>query len=71
MGKDYSSFGDNLFLAGSPAKILNIKVQRIFSSEEQSRLSNYFKEHSNIDSIQVAKGLFEETNDEDWFRWII
>lgn len=69
--KDYSSFGNNLFLVGSPAKILNVKIQRIFSSKEQNRLGNYFKENPNADHILLDAGLFKETSDETWFRWVI
>jgi acetyltransferase-like isoleucine patch superfamily enzyme len=61
LNKDYSKYGTNLFLVGSPAKPLNIKVQRIFSIKEQYKLNNYFKDHSKED-ILSEKGLYNEDN---------
>ena len=71
LSKDYSSYGNNLFLVGSPAKILDIKVQRIFSSEKEKEFNYFFKENPHVDYIQLSGGLFEETNNEDWFKWNI
>ena len=62
IGKDYSEFGENLFLVGSPAKPTKSKVQRILSVKEQKRLNCIFK--SGVDSVTLEPGLFEEDENE-------
>jgi acetyltransferase-like isoleucine patch superfamily enzyme len=71
LGKDYSLFGNNLFLAGSPAKIINTHVQRIFSSTEQARLNTYFRNNPTVEEIELEKGLFNDINNEEYFRWLV
>lgn len=62
IGKDYSEFGTNLFLVGSPAKPTRSKVQRILSVSEQSRLNNLFKNEA--ESITFEPGIFIEDENE-------
>lgn len=62
IGKDYSEFGTNLFLVGSPAKPTKSKVQRILSVSVQSRLNTIFK--NGHDSITLESGVFTEDDDE-------
>lgn len=68
IGKDYSEFGTNLFLVGSPAKPTRSKVQRILSVKEQSRLNKLFK--TGLESVTVEEGLFieDENEIEDEFK---
>ena len=61
VNKDYSSFGENLFLVGSPAKPTQAKVQRIFSLKEERRLSERFR-NSDLDKIIETAGLQVENN---------
>ncbi len=62
IGKDYSEFGTNLFLVGSPAKPTRSKVQRILSVSEQSRLNHLFKNEA--ESITLEPGIFIEDDNE-------
>lgn len=62
IGKDYSEFGENLFLVGSPAKPTKSKVQRIFTGTEQRRLNELFK--TGVDSVTLEQGVFVENESE-------
>lgn len=57
LSKDYSSYGENLFLVGSPAKPSSRKIQRIFSSSKSKELSKYFNENPDTDFYQDTVGL--------------
>lgn len=66
LNKDYSPFGDNLFLVGSPAKPLQTKVQRIFSLKEERRLFKIFS-NSDLDRIIETPGLQMENDGDPFF----
>lgn len=63
INKDFRSFGTNLFLAGSPAKPMNIKVQRIFNTTEEQHLRFYFDKNPEKMELKCENGLFEDEND--------
>lgn len=63
LNKDYSEYGENLFLVGAPAKPLNIRVQRIFSVRKETQLNHYFKNNSEMDFIKEEIGLYDDVND--------
>ncbi len=66
LSKDYSEYGTNLFLVGSPAKPTSSKVQRIFSIEKQQELSDYFETHD-VQSLQLESGIEVETGQREGF----
>jgi len=59
LSTDYSEFGTNLFLVGSPAKPTSSKVQRIFTVEKQEELKKYFESHD-AQFIQLEPGIEQE-----------
>lgn len=63
INKDFSKFGTNLFLVGAPAKALDTKVQRIFSTEEEKCLSDFFDHNPNANEFLANPGLFDDVND--------
>lgn len=63
LNREYSEYGENLFLVGSPAKPANVKVQRIFSSREETKLNNYFNNNPNIEHYNGNEGLFDDENE--------
>lgn len=66
LNKDYSEYGTNLFLVGSPAKPLKSRVQRIFSTIEEQRLKRKFAEMG-VEEIQCSADLFDEKDDNELF----
>ena len=66
LNKNYSEYGNNLFLVGSPAKPLKTKGQRILSTKEERRLEQVFFQE-NIEEIQCSVGLFDEQDDNEMF----
>ncbi len=66
LNRDYTQYGTNLFLVGSPAKPMNIKVQRIFSRIEELRLKKEFEVQS-CDEILLDIGLYDEKDDNELF----
>ena len=66
LSKDYSEYGTNLFLVGSPAKPTSSKVQRIFTIEKQQELAEYFETHD-VQSIQLEPGIEKETGTREGF----
>ncbi len=62
INKDYSKFGNNIFLAGSPAKPIGDKVQRIFSMNQEAKLNSFF-ENNDKEFLNEEKGLFLDSND--------
>ncbi len=57
ISKDYSSFGTNCFLVGSPAIVKNIKVQRIFGLDLEKQFNKFFRENPDEDILQREVGL--------------
>lgn len=66
LSKDYSEFGTNLFLVGSPAKPTSSKVQRIFSVEKQNEFKLFFKTNK-TQILQLKPGLEIETGQREGF----
>lgn len=66
LSKDYSNFGTNLFLVGSPAKPTSSKVQRIFTVEKQQEFREYFETHD-TDILQLEPGVEVETGTREGF----
>lgn len=66
LSKDYSEFGSNLFLVGSPAKPASSKVQRIFTIEKQREFREFFETHD-IATLQLEPGLENETGTREGF----
>jgi acetyltransferase-like isoleucine patch superfamily enzyme len=67
LNKDYSKYGTNLFLTGSPAKVKNSSVQRIYSLIKEQELSDYFKTHPNEEVFNDGVGLACEDENEKVF----
>ena len=57
LNRDYSEFGENLFLVGSPAKITSARLQRIFGLRLDNELKKFFRENPNTENISLAKGV--------------
>lgn len=66
LSKDYSEYGTNLFLVGSPAKPTSSKVQRIFTVEKQRGLREYFETHDS-DVLQLEPGIEIEKGTREGF----
>lgn len=66
LSKDYSEYGTNLFLVGSPAKPASSKVQRIFSVEKQREYKEFFETHQ-TDILQLDPGIEIETGTREGF----
>lgn len=66
LSKDYSEYGTNLFLVGSPAKPASSKVQRIFTAEKQKEYTDYFNKHD-TDMLQLEPGIEIETGTREGF----
>lgn len=66
VSKDFSEFGDNLFLVGAPAKPASSRVQRIFSIEKQREYADYFK-NNHVNELQLKQGLETETGAREGF----
>ena len=66
LSKDYSEYGSNLFLVGSPAKPTTSKVQRIFTVEKQQEYREFFELH-NTDILQLKPGIEEENGHREGF----
>lgn len=60
LNKDYTIQGPNAFIAGSPAKIKNNNVQRIFSRNKEIQIINFFNTNPDHEFFQDEKGLFIE-----------
>ena len=57
LNKDYSGYGTNCFLVGSPAVVKKTKVQRIFGRDLEVYFSNCFRENPNDETLQREVGL--------------
>ena len=66
LSKDYSEYGTNLFLVGSPAKPTSSKVQRIFTIEKQREFKKYFETHDS-QILQLEPGIEIETGHREGF----
>lgn len=66
LSKDYSEYGNNLFLVGSPAKPASSKVQRLFTVEKQRELKNFFETHD-VPTLQLEPGLEIEIGTREGF----
>jgi acetyltransferase-like isoleucine patch superfamily enzyme len=64
ISKDYSEYGTNLFLAGSPAKVINNTSQRIFDLKKEKELYDYFRAHPEVDYYDDGVGLFSDESNE-------
>lgn len=62
--KDYSKLCEaNTVFAGSPAKVIATKQQRIFNVEKECELNSYFSQNSEEDSYVGEKGVYIEPED--------
>lgn len=68
LSKDYSEFGTNLFLVGSPAKPSSSRVQRIVTIDKQNEIAEYFKLHD-VAALQLDPGIEEEEGIREGFRY--
>lgn len=62
LNKDYSPFGTNLFLVGSPAVPKGPKVQLILNTLEEKRLKSIFLANPHQRAIKEEPGLFNGEN---------
>mgnify|MGYP004593033237 CR=1 FL=1 len=53
VNKDYRDYGENLILAGTPAKVIGNAKRRIFNKKEELKLRRFFEENPDIDSITL------------------
>lgn len=68
ISNDFSGFGENLFLVGSPAKPSSKKVQRIFSASASRKLTKFFKENPDKKYYEESPGVINfDENDIDTF----
>lgn len=57
LNKDYSEFGENLFLVGCPAKVSATHVQRIFGMKRENELKQLFRTRKEQETIILEPGL--------------
>lgn len=67
LNKDYSEYGSNLFLVGSPAKPTSSKVQRIFTIEKQKEIIDFFEKHPEQCIMQLNPGIEKEKGRREGF----
>lgn len=60
LNKDYSSYGENAFIVGSPGKVVNNKVQRIFNEKRQAELNSFFKSNPSASYFDDGVGVIKE-----------
>lgn len=60
LSKDYSLYGGNAFIVGSPAKVKSNNVQRIFDLEKEKEMNEFFYGNPNIDVYNDSVGLYED-----------
>lgn len=60
LNKDYTSYGTNLFLVGSPAVVSKNKVQRIFNIEKEKALNEYFRRNEGEMEYRDELGIFKD-----------
>lgn len=61
VGKSFKDEGTNLFLAGTPVKIINKNVQRIFDYTREGEIRDYFIKHPECDFYQDEVGIKDES----------
>lgn len=61
IGKNFKEEGPNLFIAGSPGKVINNNVQRIFDYTREDELRNYFLTHPDESFYRDIPGVKDET----------
>lgn len=66
VSKDFSEYGSNLFLVGTPAKPTQSHVQRIFTIEKQREYAAFFK-INHVNELQLEPGLEIETGTREGF----
>lgn len=54
LNKDYSSFPENSFIGGTPAKLLRTGIRRVFSLQSEALLMNYFEENPTAQSLTLG-----------------
>jgi acetyltransferase-like isoleucine patch superfamily enzyme len=71
LNKNYTSFGENLLISGSPALVKTHHYQRIYSSATESMLDQYFRDSSTINpEYALGKGNKKDnSNDTHIFLW--
>lgn len=61
VGKNLKEEGENLFLAGAPAKIINKSVQRIFDYTREGEIRDFFILNPESEFYQDSIGVKDET----------
>lgn len=61
VGQDYSEYGTNLFLVGSPAKVKRNNVQRIMDYTRQSEITRFFRLNPDASYFQDSTGIKDES----------
>lgn len=61
VGKNLKDEGENLFIAGMPAKVINHDVQRIFDYDREAELSDFFIKNPDCPFYQDSIGIKDET----------
>jgi acetyltransferase-like isoleucine patch superfamily enzyme len=70
LNKDYTNYGTNLLLCGSPAVAKKQKVQRIFNSIKEQEIGLFFRENENdIYFIEEEGKVVHDYNDCYIFSW--
>ena len=70
LNKDYTTYGTNLLLCGTPALPKKSKVQRIFNSKKESELELIFRESENNSYVIEDKGIMiNDRNNCHIFSW--
>lgn len=71
LNKDYSLYGTNLLLFGSPAIPKDDKFQRIFNINQEAELGNYFRGNMNNLYFKSNEGIIDNDNNNcPLFSWI-
>jgi len=71
LNKDYTPYGTNLLLSGSPAVPKNQKVQRIFNNNMERELGVFFRQNQDIQFIPEQKGIIDgDYNNSPIFNWL-
>ena len=60
LNRDYSEYGQNLFLVGSPAIVKGNSVQRILSLKKEEELSAFFRNNPSERYFHDVPGLFND-----------
>ena len=72
LNEDYTTYGQNLLLVGSPAKPKKQHVQRIFNINEDKKINDFFEKEKDLDYIIKDAGLIEnDYNNCSLFYWYI